>query len=174
MMKKQKEKQEQFVYVINTSIRFIYRMEDSILVVLFMLMMCLTLAQIFLRNFFESGIIWGDVLVRILVLWIGLAGAMVASRQDRHINIDIITRYLPKRARKVAGSMVALFTAGICAVAAHYSFQFVQMEFEDGGKAYAQVPTWVCEAIIPFAFIVISLRYLILSVSRLWEALCDR
>jgi hypothetical protein len=38
------------------------------------------------------------------------------------------------------------------------------MEFEGGAIAFAQVPTWVCEAVIPFAFAVIALRYFVLML----------
>jgi len=75
---------------------FLYRVENGILVVLLLSMLAMAVFQIVLRNLFESGIVWGDILVRILVLWVGLAGAMVASRKGNHINIDILSRYLPK------------------------------------------------------------------------------
>ena len=145
----------------------IYRVEDSILVGLLLLMITLAVLQIFLRNLFDSGIVWSDVLVRILVLWVGLVGAMVASRQGNHINIDIMERFLPERAKIVVNFIVELFTAFICAIVAYYSLQFVQMEFADGGMAFARVPVWLCEAIIPFAFVVIAIRYVLLSIINL-------
>jgi len=145
----------------------IYRVEDSILVGLLLLMITLAVLQIFLRNLFDSGIVWSDVLVRILVLWVGLVGAMVASRQGNHINIDIMERFLPERAKIVVNFIVELFTAFICAIVAYYSLQFVQMEFADGGMAFAKVPVWLCEAIIPFAFVVIAIRYILLSIINL-------
>ncbi len=145
----------------------LYRVEDSILVGLLMLMITLAVLQIFLRNLFETGIVWSDVLVRILVLWVGLAGAMVASRKGNHINIDIMERFLSERAKIVVNFVVELFTAFICAVVAYYSIQFVHMEFADGDRAFANVPTWVCEAIIPFAFVVIAIRYVLLSIVNL-------
>jgi len=145
----------------------LYRVEDSILVGLLLLMITLAVLQIFLRNLFETGIVWSDVLVRILVLWVGLAGAMVASRQGNHINIDILDRFLPERAKIVVNFIVELFTAFICAIVAYYSLQFVQMEFADGGMAFARVPVWLCEAIIPFAFVVIAIRYILLSIINL-------
>jgi len=145
----------------------LYRVEDSILVGLLLLMITLAVLQIFLRNLFETGIVWSDVLVRILVLWVGLVGAMVASRQGNHINIDILDRFLPERAKIVVNFIVELFTAFICAIVAYYSLQFVQMEFADGGMAFARVPVWLCEAIIPFAFVVIAIRYILLSIINL-------
>ena len=54
--------------------------------------------------------------------------------------------------------------AAVCSVAAFYTLRFVKIEFEEGGMAFAQVPIWVCEAIIPIAFIVIALRYFMLSI----------
>ena len=143
------------------------RVEDSILVGLLMLMITLAVLQIFLRNLFETGIVWSDVLVRILVLWVGLVGAMVASRKGNHINIDIMERFLSERAKIVVNFVVELFTAFICSMVAYYSIQFVHMELIDGGRAFANVPTWVCEAIIPFAFVVIAIRYVLLSIVNL-------
>ena len=141
----------------------LYRIEDGILVGLLLLMIGLAVTQIFLRNLFDSGIVWSDILVRILVLWVGLLGAMVASRQGNHINVDILDRYLPERAKPLVSIVVQLFTALICTVAAYFSLLFVQIEYADGGMAFAKVPAWVCEAIIPFAFGVIAVRYFTLS-----------
>jgi TRAP-type C4-dicarboxylate transport system permease small subunit len=146
--------------------RIIYRVEDSILVGLLLLMIVMAVLQIFLRNVFAAGIVWSDVLVRILVLWVGLLGAMVASRQGKHISIDIMDRYLSERAKIIAGSAVEFFTALICFIAAYYSLRFVQIEFSFGGKAFAQVPAWLCESIIPFAFLVMALRYVLLSINN--------
>ena len=145
----------------------LHRVEDAVLVGLLLLMIGMSVTQIFLRNLFEAGIVWSDVMVRILVLWVGLIGAMVASRQDNHITIDILDRYLPERGKVYANFVVKLFTALICTIAAYYSLLFVQMEFADGGMAFAQVPSWLCEAIIPFAFTVIALRYFLLSFVNL-------
>ena len=145
----------------------LYRVEDSILVGLLLLMITMAVLQIFLRNLFDTGIVWSDILVRILVLWVGLAGAMMDSRRGNHINIDIMERFLPERAKVVVNFVVEVFTASICAIVAYYSLQFVQMEFADGGMAFAKVPAWLCEAIIPFAFLVIAIRYVLLSIINL-------
>lgn len=142
---------------------FLYRAEDAVLLVLLMLMISAASAQIFLRNLFGSGLAWGDVLVRMLVLWIGLAGAMIASRSGNHIRIDLITRWLPELPKKILNATVEFFTALICSAVAWHSIRFVRMEYSDGGMAFANIPVWMCEAVIPFAFIVISLRYYILS-----------
>jgi TRAP-type C4-dicarboxylate transport system permease small subunit len=147
-------------------IRLLHRVEDAVLVSLLLLMIGLASAQIVSRNLFDAGFVWGDVLLRILVLWVGLMGAMAATRENHHINIDIITRHLPASVKHVADGVVAVFTAAICGVVTWYSVRFVQMEMEYSQNAFAQVPTWVCEIIIPAGFGVMALRFLFISFSR--------
>ncbi len=169
------EKQSEAAPTKTTPILLIlYRLEDGILVGLLLLLIGLAAWQIFLRNLFESSIFWGDILTRILVLWIGLVGAMVASRQNKHINIDILSRYLSERSKQVVNGITGLFTGVICSVIAWHSFRFVQMEFESKSVAFAQIPSWVCEAVIPFAFSVIALRYFILSLMNFIHTLYTR
>ncbi len=146
---------------------FLYTVEDTILVGLLLLLIGLAVVQILLRNILGSGIIWGDILVRILVLWTGLAGAMAATRRGDHISIDILSRFLSIRAQKAVDCFVQLFAAGICSAVAWYSLRFVLMEYEDGGNVFASVPVWLCESIIPIAFTVIAFRYLVLSLENL-------
>ena len=40
----------------------------------------MALIQIVLRNVFDSGLLWAESFLRILVLWIAILGAMVATR----------------------------------------------------------------------------------------------
>lgn len=144
--------------------RILHLIEDAILVGLLSMMIGMSVIQIFLRNLFDSGISWSDVLVRVLVLWVGLVGAMVASRQNNHITIDIVNRYLPERIKTIASFVIEFFTALVCSIMAYFGVLFLQLEYSDGSTLFAQVPTWLCVAIIPFAFSVIGLRYFILSL----------
>ena len=54
----------------------------------------LALLQILLRNAFGFGFLWAESVLKILVLWIALLGAMVATREDHHIKIDLLERFL--------------------------------------------------------------------------------
>ncbi|MDF2444809.1 MAG: C4-dicarboxylate transporter permease [Moraxellaceae bacterium] len=152
-------------------LRVLHWLEDGLLVGLLLTMVGLAVLQIVLRNGFDGGFLWAESFLRVLVLWIGLAGAMAASREHRHISIDILGRFLPTPAAKVVAVFNALFTAGICAALAWYTFDFVKMEYEAPVMAFANVPTWVCESIMPIAFTVIALRYLLLAVLLPWRAL---
>jgi TRAP-type C4-dicarboxylate transport system permease small subunit len=133
---------------------------------MFFLLVAILLAciQIFLRNFFEMGIFWADSALRILVLWIGMIGAMYASRNKKHIRIDLLSHYLPEKVRANIWRITEFFSAIVCGIVAYYSIQFIHYEYLDGQIAFANVPVWVCETIIPVAFIVMGLRYLVYSL----------
>jgi TRAP-type C4-dicarboxylate transport system permease small subunit len=150
-------------------LRVLHRIEEGMVVLLLAVMILMAVLQIFLRNAFSTSVIWGESLIRNLVLWIGLFGAMAASRDGNHIKIDIVTRFLPKTTVRIVETMVNLVTAGICLFVAYHSLRFVKMEMEYPTVAFGTIPTWACELIIPFAFVVIGLRYLRLAGVRLVE-----
>ncbi len=154
-------------------IKVVRTAEDALLVILLLVMICLAVLQIFLRNFFDSGIVWGDALVRVLVLWIGLTGAMAASRNDNHIKIDVVSRYLPPSLQPFSRLATCLFTTGITGLMAWHSARFVLMEKADGMIAFAGVPAWICEAAIPAAFAIICLRYLLFCIRQVKEMMAS-
>ena len=133
---------------------------------LFFLLTAILLActQILLRNFFDMGIFWADSALRIMVLWIGMIGAMFASRNKKHIRIDILSHYLPVNFRDNIWRVTELLTSIVCAIVAYYSIKFIQYEYLDGAIAFAKVPVWLCETIIPIAFIIMALRYLVYAL----------
>jgi TRAP-type C4-dicarboxylate transport system permease small subunit len=143
----------------------IQRSEDFALALFLSAMILLASLQIFLRNFFDEGIAWADPLLRVLVLWVGLLGAMAASRGGRHISIDVLSRFLSPRAAAVADLLTSFFAAGLSALVAYHSARFVIDEREFGSIAFSGIPAWQLEIIIPVAFSVIALRYLIAAVS---------
>ena len=73
--------------------------EDTFLLVILIGMMLLAGTQIFLRNLIDNSIFWGDEMLRLMVLWLTVAGGLAASRMDKHISIAVIDRFLPKTAQ---------------------------------------------------------------------------
>lgn len=140
-------------------LRALHRLEDGVLAFLLGTMIVLAPVQIVLRNFFDADISWGDPLLRLLVLWVGLLGALMASRAGRHISIDVLSRTLSKRATSGARALTSLFTAAVAGVVAYHAGQFVASELQYGGVAFASVPAWVCAAVIPFSFALIAVRH---------------
>lgn len=146
------------------AMKIIKIIEDSFVVVCLSGILFIAILQIILRNLFSSGLIWGDSMLSVLVLWLGLAGSIVASRQDKHINIDVFSQHIADKYKIYIKKSTSLFTAFVCLIISYYSFKFVKMEFYLGEEAFANIPVWITEAIIPFAFFVMGIRYILRAI----------
>ena len=142
----------------------LHRAEDALLVLLLSAMIVLAGTQILLRNFFDSGFVWIDPLLRVLVLWLGLIGATVATRNNRHIRIDLLSKLFSRNTHRLIQSIIGQVSAWTCLVVAWYGFKWIQMDYADGVTSFAGIPAWLLEVIIPLTFALIGLRYLIMSV----------
>lgn len=150
--------------IVSRFLNLVRLVEDGLLALLLTGMISIAAAQVILRNLFDSGFFWGDSAVRVMVLWVAIMGAMVASRNDEHIRIDIVNHFLNDAAKRWLKRAINLFTCAILAVFAWTSLTFVQFEFEDQTTAFGMVPAWVCAAIIPFGTSVMALRYALQTV----------
>jgi TRAP-type C4-dicarboxylate transport system permease small subunit len=134
--------------------------EDAILVALLALLVIVAGGQILLRQL-DVAMTWTDPLARLLVLWIGIFGAVAASRDNQHIAIDALSRFLPPRLQLAAAAVVGLFASGVCAVLAYEALRFVRFEYEGSTAALGGVPAWVLALVLPLGFALIAVRYAI-------------
>ena len=147
-------------------LKIMSRVEDGLVAFLLMGMILLAVGQIVLRNLLGIGLSWGDPLLRVLVLWVGLLGAVAASRDNKHINIEFLLRFLSGKARQFVQLIVGLVTSGICAMVAYQAVRFVYSDYSAGVKSFGTFPVWLVELILPIAFALLSFRYLLFSVNQ--------
>ena len=131
--------------------------ENALLVLLLSAMMLLAVGQIVLRIFFNSGLLWADEFLKILVLWIALVASVAAARSRRHLRIDVLSRYVPQRYARVPELLVDLFTAGICGLIAWHSLQFILLSM--GDTVLVDIPSWIVQGILPLAFLLMCYRF---------------
>ncbi len=148
-------------------VRGFYYLEDGMIVAVLLGMIVLAVAEIAMRNFFDSSLLWVGPVLRNSVLWIALLGSMIACRKNEHIAIDIASHYVPKRFQNLLTALIALFTAFICCLMSYYGYLFVAEEKEFATMAFGSTPSWVFQLIIPVAFGVMGLRYLVMVVLAL-------
>ena len=134
------------------------------LVSLLILMIGMAAGQVVLRNFFDSGLYWSDSLVRVAVLWVALVGAMVASRDDSHIRIDLVSRLVSPAYKHWVERLTRLFTFIVLCLFTWGSGNFVYYEYVDEAIAFGDVPAWILEIIMPIGGGVMAVRYLLLAI----------
>ncbi len=150
--------------------QLIIYIEESLLALMLGLMIILATTQIVMRNLWGAGIDWSDPLLRVLVLWLGLLGAMAATRDGNHIKIDLLSKLLPASAARFLTPLTNFVSATICAIVCYHAARFVIMERADGAIAFATVPAWLCEVIIPIGFGLMALRFLANTFTELFAA----
>lgn len=143
---------------------WVRRLETLLLALLLTAMILLAGSQILLRNLFDAGWVWADPLLRIAVLWLGLLGALAATRTNHHIRIDILGRLLPSGLQRSVSVINLLFSAAVCGLLAWHGGRFVWQEYQESIQAFAQLPAWWFESIIPLGFGLMAVRFLLLAV----------
>lgn len=151
-----------------TLLHRLHLLEDGLLVFLLGAMIVLASTQIALRNLFDYGLVWADPLLRVMVLWLGLVGASVATRENRHIQIDLLTRFLNPKSLLFLNTLVNQFSAWVCLIIAWSGATWIQFDYIDEVPGIYGIPAWILEIVIPIAFTLIGIRYLMQSVREGW------
>lgn len=142
-------------------------LEDALIVLLLGALVVLASAQILLRNVFSMGLAWSDGLVRMLVLWLALLGALAASRDGRQIALNVLNRLLPPPFRRVTAVAADAFTAVVCGVLAWHALAFVRVSQEFGDTVLNGYPAWWFQAILPLGFALLAWRHAVRGYARL-------
>jgi len=137
----------------------ISRVEQVFVTILLTMMILMAFFQIVLRNFFDTGITWGDSLVRYLVVWVGFIGAAIATKEGKHITIDVVSRWLTEPKNNYIHLISHFFSAAICGLLTLAAIKFILFEAQMGSTAFSKLPVWVPEIIIPVTFGLMTLRF---------------
>lgn len=135
------------------------RLEATALCLLFSAMVVLAGLQIFLRIFFNSGLFWADSLLRYLVLWVGMLGAVVATERNKHIAIDLASNLFQAELKPWLGAVIHAFSFSVCSVLTYVSVIFVVNESRFPSLIILGMSSWILNLIFPIAFAMISLRF---------------
>jgi len=137
------------------------RAETILLVTFLGAMVVLAFAQVVLRNVFGTGLLWGDTLVRHMLLWAGFLGGALAAFEERHISIDALTKYLSPRTKHVAALITNLFAALVCYYLAQAAWTFLRDETAAGGTFILSLPGWVAVVILPIGYALIMIHFVL-------------
>lgn len=146
--------------------------EGALLVALLALMVGLAFASVVLRRF-GLGLLWGETLLKQLVLVTGFLGAALAAAHEKHFAWEAGHMGAPERAKPWLRLAANLAAAVICGFLLQASGRF--MEEERAASAVLMtvgrtpVPAWPFAAAIPAGFLLILLHSLFKAADSLWD-----
>lgn len=150
--------------ILRRSLAILTGIETALLVLSLSAMVLLSFGQVILRNIFGTSFLWGDPLARQMVLWSGFLGAALATQDDRHINIDAFTKFVPARPRAIIKIITWIAAAVITWFLADAAWTFLVDEKEAGGELFLGIPSWVGLLIIPVGYWLIALHFAVNAV----------
>lgn len=171
------------------------RIEDAVAVAALLLMAFIPVVELAGRAWFGMGIPGATEYLQHLTLWLAFLGAMLATREGKHLKIAMPLNRLTSWAGPVLDALVAFISAVVCGGLFVGSLQLVMAEapslpfwvheavpdflsgwlagsglFDDGGLSTVGgwVPVWVAEAVMPLGFAVMALRFVLQTSRHPW------
>ena len=132
-------------------------------------MVIVAFLQIVFREVFDSGVFWANELIRLMVLWLAMVGAVAACRDNRHIRIDLVSHLLPARIVTMIRIVVDLFAAVVCGVVAWLVWEFIKLEVELEFTVLGDWPVFPAHVIVPLAFALLCYRFVVLVIKQVLE-----
>lgn len=135
------------------------RLERGAIVLLLTSLISLGLLQVLWRNVLSGGLFWVEEVLQHLVLWLGFLGASLATRAERHLQIDALSRLLPEHRRRTLRLVIHATALLVCLLLAQAAWVFVRSEYMTGMRLSCGLPTWLAQSIIPLGFLLMAWRF---------------
>ena len=135
---------------------FLGKIETGFLCLIIAMMIGLAILKIVMRYVFSASLLWSDMMLQHLTLWLCFFGAALATCERRHISIDVLSRILPSKYTRWTNLVIDCLALVVVAILAYYGFLFLGDEQTSETVLIGSVPLWWAKTIIPFGFVLIG------------------
>ncbi|MFR6281512.1 MAG: TRAP transporter small permease [Lacrimispora saccharolytica] len=137
------------------------KLEEVFLVILMTAATLIVTAQIVTRYVFKIPLPWSEEVARYLFIWLVWVGASYATKERKHICIDVVTSRLPKAGKKVCAAVSAVVWILFLIFMAGISLKLTASVYSGSQIAVgSKIPMWVPYAAIPTGMILMLFRLL--------------
>lgn len=147
-----------FLQNVNT---FLGKVETGALCLIIAMMLGLAILKIVMRYVFSAGLLWSDIMLQHLTLWLCFLGAALATCERRHISIDVLNRILPESVTRWTNLVIDCIALVVVGILAYYGFLFIEDEKSSEAILIGSVPLWWAKTIIPYGFVLIGVHVML-------------
>ncbi|MCY3742826.1 MAG: TRAP transporter small permease [Candidatus Poribacteria bacterium] len=137
---------------------FLGKVETGALCLIVAMMLGLAILKIVLRYVFSTSLLWSDIMLQHLTLWLCFFGAALATCERRHISIDVLSRILPRSVTRWTHLVIDCIALVVVGILAYYGFLFLGDEQSSEAVLIGSVPLWWAKTIIPYGFVLIGVH----------------
>lgn len=128
---------------------------------------------------FAGGFIWAQKLALVMMIWVALLGASMATYERSHLSLELGEKIWPQPVLHFVKALALGLASGFCAAAMMLAVTLVQHQRREGLLVDANewLPTWTAFLIVPYAFAAMAIRLLAqayTTVSRTAEPIEER
>jgi TRAP-type C4-dicarboxylate transport system permease small subunit len=126
-------------------------------------LMIIVCADLTLRYFFNSPLLWGTEVTEILLLYITFLGTAWVFREDGHVVIDVFTNKAIGRKKKVLNGISYFLVGIVSAVLVCYGFYAAYDHYKRGvfNPTVIETPIWLIILVIPVGSVPLLLEILL-------------
>jgi C4-dicarboxylate transporter DctQ subunit len=146
--------------------RILSSVEKTLVVFILFSMVALTCLQIVLRNIFAVGIPSSDIVLRHMTLGLAFLGASMATKEGKHLRIDVFPKMLSRRWRNLISLLTYAISILVCLILSRAGWNFVALEQQSETVFAFNIPLWVAKLIIPCGFLLIAFRFVLKMINR--------
>jgi TRAP-type C4-dicarboxylate transport system permease small subunit len=152
--------------LIRTLENYVVKIETIFLVVSLIVMVMLAFLQVVLRNVFSSGFLWADTFLRYLVVWVGFIGAAIATKEERHISMEVLTKFISPFSQNIVSLVTSLVAAVVCYYLFTASIQFLDISLPDDVRVFGNIRLAYFMMIIPIGFLLMIFHFVIRAITK--------
>jgi len=117
---------------------------------------------------YPGGFIWAQKVAIVLMIWIAMLGASIATNDRSHLALEMGEKLWPERALHVVKAIAHALTTAFCLIAFVVSVKLVIIQEQEAAPVSAAVewlPGWVAFLVMPYAFAAMTVRFLAQAVT---------
>ena len=144
------------------------RLEKGALVAAFLLAIVLPLADTLGRPLGGLHVPGSASYLKQITLWLAFLGGLLAVREGKHLTLSTVELFPEgSRRRRVVRVLTYAVAAAVTAVLAYGSFEVVMADRQQGQLLPIGLPVWVSECVMPLAFALMAVRFVVRASPRL-------
>ena len=152
------------IYFLKKTEISLFKLETGLLVAIIFSMIVIGSSAVVLRNLFGRDFPWMNEVLQMMVLLCAFIGGGMASRYNRHININLFPLYFSRNPilKRVMGGLTSLLVMVVALFLCISAYGFVKMEYEFGEFfAATGLKFWIFQLILIYVWVAVAFRYFV-------------
>ncbi|MFO7875979.1 MAG: TRAP transporter small permease [Desulfovermiculus sp.] len=137
------------------------KVEESVMIPLFVLAVLLGFVNVVLRYAFHSAIYGAEEVFTFAFVWAIFIGFSTALKDERHVEVTILYNYLPRSIQKICDFVSSIIGLLFCIFFTYFGYYMVIDQHRFGGVTMdARLPMWIIALILPIGGILLGISFL--------------